>query len=273
MSSKVKIIADSISTAGKRITTFELEYERFIHSEFMTHRMLSKNAASSRAIPVATMIKQVIDNPAMPVYWGKNQSGMSAKEELSYIEKTSARLSWLSARDAAVKHVEQLVSLNLHKQIANRILEPWAHIKVVATATEWDNFFHLRRHPAAQPEIQALANAMWDAYSTNIPEFLYSGEYHLPYLSNEEKDQNTLEDCIKLSASLCAQVSYRKSDESIEKAKLIYDRLVGQTPKHASPFEHQATPAMLASEKSGNFNGWIQYRQQLTNNVCNSYKP
>jgi thymidylate synthase ThyX len=268
-----KILADSKCSNGKRITTFELEYPRFIHAEFMTHRMVSKNAASSRAIPVETMIKQVIENPAMPVYWGKNQAGMAAKEELSSADRIEARNVWLDARHAAIDSVRQLVSLGLHKQIANRILEPWAHIKVVATATEWDNFFHLRRHPDAQPEIQVLANAMWDVYSTNTPEFLYYDEYHLPYLSNEEIDQNTLEDCIKLSASLCAQVSYRKADESIEKAKLIYDRLVASTPVHASPFEHQATPAMLASEKSGNFNGWIQYRQKLPNNVCNSYKP
>lgn len=268
-----KIIADSKCGNGKRITTFELEYPRFIHAEFMTHRMVSKNAASSRAIPVETMIKQVQENPAMPVYWGKNQPGMAAKEELDPGNKICAKEIWLEASRTAISHVRELVNLGLHKQIANRILEPWTYIKVVATATEWDNFFHLRRHPAAQPEIQSLANTMWDAYSTNEPEFLYCGEYHLPYLSKEEIDQNSIEDCIKISASLCAQVSYRKADESIEKAKMIYDRLVASTPVHASPFEHQATPAMLASEKSGNFNGWIQYRQSLPNNVCNSYKP
>jgi thymidylate synthase ThyX len=171
-----KIIADSISTAGKRITTFEIEYPRFIHSEFMTHRMLSKNAASSRAIPIATMIQQVMDNPAMPVFWGRNQSGMSAKEELGYAEKEDALVVWLEGRDEAVKTVQRLVSLNVHKQITNRILEPWAHIKVVTTATEWDNFFHLRRHPDAQPEIHALANAMWDNYSKSEPEHTVCNE-------------------------------------------------------------------------------------------------
>lgn len=269
-----KIIADSTCSNGKRITTFELEYPRFIHAEFMTHRMISKNAASSRAIPVETMVKHVIDNPAMPVYWGKNQSGMSAKEALDPLEEIAAKDIWLAARNNAVTHALHLVDLGLHKQIANRILEPWTHIKVVATATEWDNFFHLRRHPAAQPEIQALANTMWDVYSRNKPEYLYDGEYHLPYVTNEEMDRySDISDCVKLSASLCAQVSYRKADESLEKAKMIYDRLVGQTPKHSSPFEHQATPSILASERSGNFNGWLQYRQQLPNNVCNTYNP
>lgn len=268
-----KIIADSICSNNKRITTFELEYPRFIHSEFMTHRMVSKNAASSRAIPVETMIKQVIENPAMPVFWGKNQAGMAAVEELSAPDKFIAKNLWLDARHAAIESVRELIKLGVHKQIANRILEPWTNIKVIATATDWDNFFHLRRHPAAQPEIHALADTMWEAYSTNEPQFLYTGEYHLPYLTNEDINaQESLDDCIKLSASMCAQVSYRKADQSIEKAKLIYDRLVSQTPVHASPFEHQATPALTRSERSGNFNGWIQYRQQLPNNVCKSYK-
>lgn len=267
-----KIIADSVATSGKRITTFELEYPRFIHAEFMTHRMISKNAASSRAIPIETMIKQVLDNPAMPVYWGKNQAGMSANEELTGLCLTVVKELWLSARDQAVLQTKKLADMGLHKQIANRVLEPWSHIKVVATATEWDNFFHLRRHRDAQPEIQALANAMWDIYSTNTPTLKFGDEYHLPYVSTEDLLMYSLDECIKLSASLCAQVSYRKSDESLDKALLIYDRLVNSKPVHASPFEHQATPSLFASEKSGNFNGWIQYRQTLPGNVCHKYK-
>jgi hypothetical protein len=267
-----KIIADSIATSGKRITTFELEYPRFIHSEFMTHRMVSKNAASSRAIPVETMIKQIIDNPALPVFWGKNQAGMAAKEELTGEHLRSAKQVWLDARDAAIKYVRELVNLGLHKQISNRALEPWAHIKVVATATDWDNFFHLRRHPDAQPEIHALADSMWDIYSVNEPALKYVDEYHLPYVSDEDLSRYSLDECIKLSASLCAQVSYRKSDESLEKALMIYDRLVASTPVHASPFEHQAHPSIFPTERSGNFNGWVQHRQSLPKNVCNTYK-
>lgn len=268
-----KVIADSMGYHGKRITTFELEYPRFIHAEFMTHRMVSKNAASSRAIPVTTMIQQVIDNPAMPVYWGKNQAGMAAKEELSELDTQIAQDIWLGARDRVLVDVRRLVDIGLHKQIANRILEPWSHIKVVATATEWDNFFHLRRHPDAQPEIHALADAMWDAREASVPDLLTVDEYHLPYVTPDDLVHYSIEDCVKLSASLCAQVSYRKADESIDKAKAIYDRLVKSTPVHASPFEHQAQPSMFASERSGNFIGWIQFRQSLPNNVCNSYKP
>lgn len=297
-----KIIADSVAKNGKRITTFELEYPRFIHSEFMTHRMVSKNAASSRAIPVAATIKTIEDNPAMPVFWGKNQAGMAAKEELddsnremrvwgevtqwnqeddSLTAQYSANRSdlehaktiWLAARSSAIAYAQELIKIGLHKQVANRILEPWVHMKVVATATDWDNFFHLRRHPDAQPEIHALANVMWDVYSTNEPELLYLGEYHLPYVTNTDMQEWGEENCIKLSASLCAQVSYRKADESMEKAMAIFERLVKSTPVHASPFEHQATPSMFSSEKSGNFNGWLQFRQSLENNVCHFYTP
>ena len=114
---------------------------------------------------------------------------------------------------------------------------------------------------------------MWDIYSANKPEVLYDGDYHLPYVSDEDIKRYTLDDCIKLSASLCAQVSYRKSDESIEKALMIYDRLVGQIPKHSSPFEHQAMPSLLATERSGNFNGWIQYRQTIRDHDCSHYTP
>lgn len=268
-----KIIADSVSPVGKRITTFEIEYPRFIHSEFMTHRMLSKNAASSRAIPVSATIKQILDDPAMPVHWGKNQSGMAAKEELDELPKHQAKCVWLEARNSAIKHVQALIELGLHKQVANRILEPWVHIKVVVTATEWDNFFHLRNHPDAQPEIHALAEVMWDVYSTSTPaEIGYDG-YHLPYVTAEDLAKYSLEDCIKLSASLCAQVSYRKSDESLEKALDIYDRLVTSTPVHASPFEHQATPSIIPDKASANFRGWYQYRQRLPHNVCTKYIP
>jgi hypothetical protein len=268
-----KIIADSTCENGKRITTFELEYPRFIHSEFMTHRMISKNSASSRAIPVATMIQQVIDNPAMPVYWGKNQAGMSAKEELYGLELITAKNVWLTARNQAITHVLKLSELGLHKQIANRILEPWTHMKVIATATEWDNFFHLRRHKDAQPEIRALANEMYLEYTQSRQKMLYEGDWHLPYISERDLTTFTLGDCIKLSASLCAQVSYRKADDSIEKAMMIYDRLVNSKPVHASPFEHQATPLANANEISGNLRGWGQYRQQILGNVCNKYTP
>jgi len=277
-----KIIKDSIAENGKRLTTFELEYPRFIHSEFMTHRMLSRNAASSRAIPLQTMIKLVWNNPASPVSWGKNQSGMQAKEELQGFPLKSSKFIWNLTGKVVCVFAWLLGKTKVHKQIANRILEPWSHIKVVASSTDWDNFFYLRNHPDAQPEIHELARIMWDLYSNNTPQLLRKGEWHLPYVDgyNITPDSElvlfhemdiSLSDAIKLSASLCAQVSYRKSDESIDKALKIYDRLIHSKPAHASPFEHQAQPSKNSKRISGNFRGWLQFRQQIPGNVCEKY--
>lgn len=282
MAITAKIIKDSISEENQRIITFELEYPRFIHSEFMTHRAVSKNSASSRAIPLATMLKNVWNNGATFVEWGKNQSGMQAKEQLQGLQRYAAEAIWNLSGKAACIFAWLLGKTGAHKQICNRVVEPWSHMKVVATATEWDNFFHLRNHKDAQPEIHELARVMWEAVKNSIPTKLRQGQWHLPYVDGynikpnedfvpfDEKDIG-LDDAIKLSASLCAQVSYRKSDESIKKALIIYDRLVSSTPVHASPFEHQATPASHRIVRSGNFVGWIQYRQTIPNNVCKKY--
>lgn len=265
-----RIVADSVAVNGKRITTFELEYPRFIHSEFMTHRALSRNAASSRAIPVNAMLKRIWDDPAVPVHWGRNTSGMQAKEELQGWQKAAAEFLWDASGRVTCGFAWLLNKIGAHKQIVNRILEPWSHIKVVATATDWDNFFHLRNHTDAQPEIHQLAILMYDDYLNSTPQRLKKGKWHLPYVS--ETDALNKEDAIKLSASLCAQVSYRKADQSLDKALLIYDRLIDSKPCHASPFEHQATPAPKKTDRSGNFTGWMQYRQQIADNVCSSYK-
>lgn len=292
-----KIVADSISASGHRITTFELEYPRFIHAEFMTHRMFSRNAASSRAIPVKKAIELVQTNTARPKHWGKNQPGMSAKEECdtliaSDILDGHMRQDWWDrARDAAIFHAEEFDKAGYHKQIVNRLLEPFTHIKVVMTSTELDNFFWLRDHTDAQPEIQELAIQMKNAMSFSDVAFLRPGEWHTPYYGAGfwtpfEQDEDTavndevasLQDALAISASCCAQVSYRLADDTLEKAKIIYKRLVESKPVHASPFEHQATPMEEDKEDwavgvthmdrynnfwSGNFKGWIQHRQLI----------
>jgi hypothetical protein len=263
-----KIIKDSISPAGKRITTYELEYPRFIHSELLTHRVFSKNSASSRAIPIWTMIKMVWNNPAVPVHWGKYQTGMVANEELTGWRLWAAKKLWVFSSKVACVLAFVLWKVGLAKQIVNRILEFASHIKVILTGTEFDNFFHLRRDPAAQPEIHKLADDMYDAREASTPELLEYGQWHLPYLDIKGKDKGmSLEDARKVSASLCAQVSYRKADDSLEKALKVYDRLVNSKPVHASPFEHQATPLSDPNEPSGNFKGWGQFRDLIKNNV------
>lgn len=282
------IIQDSISV--NRITTFELEYPRFIHSELMTHRMFSRNAASSRAIPVEKMHTHILDNPATPIHWGKNQPGMSAKEELTdTLDK--AKSEWRIAMHIAIDSSKQLLSTGLHKQLANRVTEPFQMMKTVVTATEWSNWFWLRNHEDAQPEIHELARCMLEAYEANVPMPISTGEWHVPYVNryrgdsglvylNSEGAPLTMEDAKITSASCCAQVSYRNNDNSLEKAKIIFDKLINSVPCHASPVEHQATPITNGSGWpegvthmkrdgslwSGNLQTWIQFRQLIPNN-------
>ena len=300
-----KIVAHSITPAGKEIITWELEYPRFIHAEFMTHRVFSRNAASSRAIPVAAVIEQVRNNPAMPIHWGKNQPGMQAQEELNPILRKSAEYLWRKGAYLAAGIAEALVKLGLHKQATNRILEPFQLIKVVMTTTEDDNWFWLRNHEDAQPEIKELARLMLEAKEKSLPICLKPGDWHVPYYDDgswlgSAYEENTLEEALAISSSCCAQVSYRKLDDSLEKAQMVYSRLVESEPVHASPFEHQATPMENSNGRwgmccddipdgywqegvthmdkeynfwSGNFCGWIQHRQLIPNNVCKQYLP
>lgn len=281
-----KIIEDSISLAGKRITTLQLTYPRFIHAELMTHRVFSRNASSSRAIPVKKMIQMVRDAPAMPIHWGANQPGMQAKEQLVGNQLELAKSLWIEAATNAADIAKQMESIGLHKQVANRILEPFQHIHVVLTATEFDNWFSLRAHPDAQPEIQELAMQMGDVMYRNEPKILEFGEWHLPYVTEEERNDgffkanlDNAELLRKISAARCCRVSYLKHDgstASIADDIDLCDKLAGSIPIHASPFEHQATPDLylrrgatgywLKPALHGNFIGWIQNRKEIEAN-------
>ncbi len=267
---EAKIIADSINKVGNRITTLHLVYPRFIHSEMMTHRLFSRNASSSRAIPVKKMLEMVRNEPAMPIHWGKNQAGMQAAEEFTGDDLDIAKSLWLDAANKAANVAKEMNELGLHKQVANRILEPFQHIHVVLTATEFDNFLELRAHPDAQPEIRELAVQMLNAMSKSEPvvrgwESLDKNDWHLPYVTDEERANNSLVDLLKISPARCCRVSYLKHDGStatIEDEIQLCDRLVGSRPIHASPFEHQAVPGS-APALFGNFKRWTQYRKLI----------
>lgn len=300
MTISAKIICDSVNNNGNRLTTMQLRYPRWIHNEFMTHRVFSRNASSSRAIPVKKLIQDIIQDPVYPSFWGSNKPGMQAGEEIfEFIEladytpsigyesdyayiyydlaKFSRETAWDIARKKAIEFAEAFDKAGYHKQIVNRLLEPFSHINVVCTATEYENFFHLRRHPDAQPEIKILADAMWTAMQESTPKLLQFGEWHLPYVTNEERNITNLETLIKISVSRCARVSYLTHDgrvTTIDEDSKLYDRLVGNSPLHASPAEHQATPDRIISinpltwknkEQHGNFVGYIQYRKTLPN--------
>jgi len=256
-----RIVADSESEGHGRITTFELEYPRYIHAEVMTHRVFSRNAASSRAIPIKRLIEQVENNTVMPI-WTQNQAGMQGSRITNGNKLVELDWHWAKAAKSAIEHATQLQEAGAHKQNVNRLLEPFQHIKVVLTATEFSNFFNLRVHEDAQPEIYELAKEMQRLHILSTPKRLYDGGWHLPY-APAVSNLYTLEDCKAISASCCAQVSYRKSDDTLEKAQDIYSRLVDSEVLHASPFEHQATPSYANNR---NFNGWDQLRHLIEEN-------
>ncbi len=298
-----KILLDSVNPVGDRITSWILTYPRFFHQELLTHRTFSRNAASSRAIPVKKMIEEVRNNAAMPIFWGKNQSGMQAEEELDDINETftitefssndlvgqninvsarhAAKHEWLAARDSAIKHAERMLELGLHKQIANRILEPFMHMTVILTGTDFENFFALRAHPDAQPEFQDLAYKMLDLYQSSNPKSIQEGDWHIPFGDKFGEDRlkdlyysekykagpSPFSQCnpyteliLKISTARCARVSYLNFEgkDDYEADMILADRLARSG--HWSPFEHCAM-ALSKSDRIGNFIGWKQYRK------------
>lgn len=300
-----RVLADSVSPDGVRLTTMEVTFPRIVLAEFNTHRMFSRNSASSRAIPIATMLRKVQDDPFIPIWWGKNQKGMEAEVELDPMAKVKAEAEWLKARDNAVRTVQrmQLDDIDLHKQIANRLLEPWLWHTVICTATEWDNFRGLRCHKAAQPEMRRGAEYMMAALDSSKPKPLDYEQWHLPLMQKDEivLPENSPEwnepvgfEChmmspgfaVKVSSGRCARVSYlthdgkRDPNADVE----LHDRLLANG--HMSPFEHCARPMTkydietIVSKFSGvtgfdkldldprqhflgNFRGWVQYRKLL----------
>jgi thymidylate synthase ThyX len=292
-----KVLADSLSPAGYRLTTLEATFPRFVLAEFNTHRVFSRNSASSRAIPIAKQLRRVLEEPYVPIEFGSNQPGMQAGPALSGEAEEAAEREWLRARDDAVRRVLGLVTdpdtaegdlldvlerveeatrtkdrpgewLNVHKQVANRLLEPFMWHTVIVTATEWENFWNLRCHPDAQPEIRLVAETMRDVEATSEPEELAEDEWHLPLVRPEDRDQASIEDLIKISAGRCARVSYLTHAGKRDLAADIelHDRLLESG--HMSPLEHPARPLsaeeLESDEWSGNFHGWHSYRKTIS---------
>lgn len=265
MGFSARTLLDSVAPNGVRLTTMEARYPRFIHSEMMTHRVFSRNAASSRAIPIKKMIAAVREDPAMPIFWGKNQSGMSAREEVSDDARRAAEDEWQQALRNALRTAETLSdsTIDLHKQLVNRILEPFAWITVIITATEWSNFFTQRRHEDAQPEIQEIARLLLEQYRASRPAPVALGEWHTPLIQPDERAL-PVEMRKQISVARCARVSYLTHDGKRDPQKDVelYERLVeGGANGHWSPFEHVATPAESSEEHSGNLRGWLQFRK------------
>lgn len=276
MKTEVKVIADSVGPDGARLTTLQVCFPRFILAEVNTHRVLSRNYRSSRAVPVKKLLEEVRQYPFIPSQFTRNQAGMQGGEALSGTELEAARHAWLAAASIAADNAELMAKLGVHKQYANRGLEPYLYVHGVISATEWDNFFALRCHPDAQPEFQELAHLMRDALakSTPVPRTFdviddvrvggyYHESWHLPYVYDHERRNFGLEYLKKMSAARCAWVSYKPFDESDEadhhKVNRTFDKLMS-TPMHASPMEHVATPG---NTHRSNFVSWVQWRHLL----------
>lgn len=330
---EVQIIADSVGQRSGRITTFELTYPRIIHSEFMTHRLFSRNAMSSRAVPIKKMVELMQNNLAMPVRFGANQSGMQDKgfehdgrvimpEEFKAPGPVLGREAWQYAATVMGRVALAMDKAGYHKQIANRLIEPFQMMKTVMTTTEMENFLWLRVDADADPTIEVLANLMKEALDNSEPEWLQPGVWHTPYVDHvygfgpegdahifegycvlDENDRPVMlteEEALRISASCCGQVSYRRLDSTKDKALDIYTRLVAGKKVHASPFEHQAREIEETVEDceypeaelinaawcpssweegithvdregnfwSGNFKGFIQHRQLIPGHVA-----
>lgn len=259
---EAKILKDSISESGDRVTTFELDYPRYILSELNTHRVFSRNTASSRAIPLEKNIVDILQTNNVPI-WTYNQKGMQGEivedEEL----KDEAFVVWFNARTKAIDFARKLADLGIHKQNVNRLLEPFQTVKTILTATDLHNFFKLRIHSDAMPEIRVLANKMKNALEKSEPKLLNENEWHLPYITDNDLIDLDVDTCKKISVSCCAQVSYRKLDTSVDKALKIYDKLISGDIIHGSAFEHVCRPLNVGEKQIGNLIGFRQFRHDV----------
>jgi Thymidylate synthase complementing protein len=295
---EAKILADSVSPQGYRLTTLETTFPRFVLAEFNTHRVFSRNSASSRAIPVAKQLRRVLEDPYVPIEFGSNQPGMQAGPALAGEARVAAEAEWLRARDDAVRHVLGLIAspdfvaadgdlldclqrvegalrdgarpqewLNVHKQVANRLLEPFMWHTVIVTATSWENFWNLRCHTDAQPEIRRVATMMRDAATASTPAELGLDEWHLPLIGPGDREEASADDLVKISAGRCARVSYltHAGTRDLDADLTLYDRLLESG--HMSPMEHPARPLtpdeLRQNEWSGNFQGWRSHRKLI----------
>ena len=322
---EAKIITDSICN-GQRLTTMQLTHPRIVHSEFNTHCAFARNASSSRAIPFKKTVQKVLEDPFIPDHWGINQSGMQAAEQLTGGKRDKAITKWLEARDEAVRIASEMAAdkclvckgiggwdtptvngqyvtcsecegdglgLNVHKQIVNRLIEPWSWITVCVTgdAAAWSNYFALRCHPDAQPDIQKQAYMAQKEYFTSTPSKLLEGHWHTPYIRNEEFNDviNWLsekaggwapsltllnETMAQISTGRCARTSYltqegiRDFSEDIK----LHDRLRYHTPLHASPFEH-VCQAIGNNVRYAKYTGWKAYRHMLEGEYVTNFQP
>lgn len=292
---KVEVIKASRNPEGVVLWTIALTYPRFIHAELMTHRLFSRNASSSRAVPIIKMLRAILRNSAAPVSWGSHKAGMQAGEDLTGIRKAVTKFAWNAAKYCAVAAAWIAMKAGAHKQVVNRMTEPWSHITVLVSTTDWANWDALRDHEDADPTIHALAKQIVKARMLHDTygriQDLKPGQWHLPYVTDQELNQYGPVNALKMSTARCARVSYLTHGGEkpvFDNDVKLYERLALHEPKHASPLEHQATPDTVSwqelvriegkvrtiiragnaydtPEEHGNFYGFCQHRKTLPN--------
>lgn len=259
-----KVVADSIGPAGVRLTTLEVSYPLFVHAEHLRHRVFSFSVASNRAIPTKRILSQVIRDPVIPVWFGKNQGGMSAREELTGWRLWLARRMWLAGRWPAIALSWLLLRIGLHKQLANRVLAPWQWVTLLVTGTDWSNFFALRCHPDAQPEMRVIAEMMRDAMAKSEPKYMANRQWHLPLCDGHEWWNLLDTQKCMVSAARCARASSEKHREVFDWRVEVSKAEGHMANGHFSLFEHQAQ-AMPTADRVANLRGWRSFRSTIPN--------
>lgn len=259
-----EILADSVNPIGQRVTTVQIRLPLVVWPEFLTHRTFSRNARSNRAVPSRILIQEVLRNPFVPEFWGRNKSGMQAGKELTGWRRWIARNAWLWARYPAIAAAWTMSRCGLHKQDSNRVLNPWQWIDAVVTGDEgaWQAFFALRCHPLADPKIHTIAEMIREGIEDSTPLHLTRGQWHLPYY--RDQSETPMESTLWASAGACARVSYACFDgrHSDEDNAALGRRLAREKPAHASPLEHVLQASSIEKTQPGPVGGlWRSLRQ------------
>lgn len=280
------------------LRSVHLHYPRSIHAEIMTHRVFGRNARSSRAVPVKRMLEEVRTTPFVPWHWTHNQPGMQGEggwnekvvlfgSAAQFVDDTTAvsrEAAWLHGRDMMCDLAESFADAEYHKQLVNRLVEPFGWIDTLITADQWKNFMHLRDHRAAEPHLRDLSQMAKEAFDKAPVQTLGDGGWHFPYVSDEELGDeiaewlvdhpetglNTLEMACRVDSARCARISYTPFDgnPSYERELERFNQLANDDAVHASPMEHQAmaTTPENSFGLHGNLRpGWVQFRKTIPN--------
>lgn len=275
-----EIVADSINLNGNRLTTMLITFPRIILPEFNTHRMISKNTSSSRAIPFRKKLAEVENNPFIPLSFQKDHKGMQGTEYMDYDVAVDL---WLNTRDSAVKEAKALSEAGMTKQLVNRTIEAYTWTTMLVSGTEWENFFALRKHKDAEIHIQELASKMLEAMNDSTPIKIENG-WHIPfgdkidlreawdaYIFITSKDRTLpvvqTDEELKawISCARAARLSYETFDNEINYEKDLTLAFNLALSGHWSAFEHTSLTHKDMVDFHGNLKGWMQFRKSFQN--------